>query len=110
MTARILNGNEIREHIYAELAREIADLDAAGVKPGLAAVLVGDNPASHIYVKSKIAACKKLGLASRQETPPRKHHDTGSAPSGRASERARRRGRHPRAIAVAAAGGREENF
>ncbi len=70
MTARILNGNEIREHIYAELAREIADLDAAGVKPGLAAVLVGDNPASHIYVKSKIAACKKLGLASRQETPP----------------------------------------
>ena len=70
MTARILNGNEIREQIYAELAQEIGDLDAAGIKPGLAAVLVGHNPASHIYVKSKIAACQKLGLASRLETPP----------------------------------------
>jgi methylenetetrahydrofolate dehydrogenase (NADP+)/methenyltetrahydrofolate cyclohydrolase len=70
VTARILNGNEIREQIYAELAQEIGDLDAAGIKPGLAAVLVGHNPASHIYVKSKIAACQKLGLASRLETPP----------------------------------------
>ncbi len=70
MTARILNGNEIREDIYADLAREIEDLRSAGVRPGLAAVLVGDNPASHIYVKSKIAACEKLGLASWLETPP----------------------------------------
>ncbi len=70
MTARILNGNEIRERIYDDLAQEIAELGAAGIKPGLAAVLVGDNAASHIYVKSKIAACEKLSLASRLETPP----------------------------------------
>ena len=70
MAARILNGNEIREQIYAELARDIAELAAAGVRPGLAAVLVGDNPASHIYVRSKIAACERLGIKSWMEAPP----------------------------------------
>jgi methylenetetrahydrofolate dehydrogenase (NADP+)/methenyltetrahydrofolate cyclohydrolase len=70
VTARILDGNAIREQIYAELAREIADLRAAGIRPGLAAVLVGDNPASKLYVNSKIAACKKLGLESFHLTPP----------------------------------------
>ena len=64
MTARILDGNAIRDQIYAELAQEIAALASAGIRPGLAAVLVGDNPASHIYVKSKMAACQKLGLES----------------------------------------------
>ncbi|MGB6430260.1 MAG: bifunctional 5,10-methylenetetrahydrofolate dehydrogenase/5,10-methenyltetrahydrofolate cyclohydrolase [Candidatus Acidiferrales bacterium] len=66
MTARILNGNAIRDEIYAELQHEIAALAAEGIRPGLAAVLAGDNPASHIYVKSKIAACEKLGLGSFQ--------------------------------------------
>lgn len=70
MAARILNGSAIREQIYGELAEEIASLQAAGVRPGLAAVLVGDNPASHLYVNSKIAACGKLGLASFMLTPP----------------------------------------
>ena len=70
MAARVLNGNVIRDEIYAELAGEISALAAAGIRPGLAAVLVGDNPASKIYVKSKIAACEKLGLASIQVTPP----------------------------------------
>lgn len=70
MPARILNGNAIRDEIYAELAGEISALAAAGIRPGLAAVLVGDNPASKIYVKSKIAACEKLGLASLHVTPP----------------------------------------
>jgi methylenetetrahydrofolate dehydrogenase (NADP+) / methenyltetrahydrofolate cyclohydrolase len=68
--ARILNGNAIRDEIYAELRREIADLSAAAIRPGLAAVLVGDNPASQIYVRSKIAACEQLGLGSWQHTPP----------------------------------------
>jgi methylenetetrahydrofolate dehydrogenase (NADP+)/methenyltetrahydrofolate cyclohydrolase len=68
--ARILNGNVIRDQIYAELAGEISSLAAAGIRPGLAAVLVGDNPASKVYVKSKIAACEKLGLASFHLTPP----------------------------------------
>ena len=70
MTARILDGNAIRDQIYAELAHEIAALGSAGIRPGLAAVLVGDNPASHLYVKSKIAACEKLGLASFLIRPP----------------------------------------
>jgi methylenetetrahydrofolate dehydrogenase (NADP+)/methenyltetrahydrofolate cyclohydrolase len=70
LAARILNGNLIRDQIYAELAGEIAALAAAGVRPGLAAVRVGDDPASKLYVNSKIAACEKLGLASFHVTPP----------------------------------------
>ena len=68
--ARILNGNIIRDQIYAELRHEIAVLSGEGIRPGLAAVLVGDNPASQIYVRSKIAACEQLGLGSWQHTPP----------------------------------------
>jgi methylenetetrahydrofolate dehydrogenase (NADP+) / methenyltetrahydrofolate cyclohydrolase len=64
VTARILDGNAIRDQIYAELRPEITELRAAGIRPGLAAVLAGDNPASQIYVRSKIAACEKLGLGS----------------------------------------------
>ncbi len=69
LAARILNGNKIRDEIYGELTGEIAALAAAGVRPGLAAVLVGENPASKVYVSSKIAACEKLGLASIQVAP-----------------------------------------
>jgi methylenetetrahydrofolate dehydrogenase (NADP+) / methenyltetrahydrofolate cyclohydrolase len=70
LTARILNGNAIRDQIYAELQKEISDLAAVGIRPALAAVLAGDNPASKLYVNSKIAACGKLGLASFHLTPP----------------------------------------
>ena len=69
MAARILNGNTIRDQIYGELAGEVASLASEGIRPGLAAVLVGDNPASKLYVNSKIAACEKLGLASFLVTP-----------------------------------------
>ena len=69
MPARILNGIAIRDQIYAELKQEIAALGAAGIRPGLAAVLVGENPASQIYVRSKIAACEQLGLGSWLHTP-----------------------------------------
>ena len=69
MPARILNGNTIRDEIYAELKQEIAALGAAGIRPGLAAVLVGENPASQIYVRSKIAACEQLGLGSWLNAP-----------------------------------------
>ena len=70
MTARILDGIKIRDEIFAELKGEIARLTAEGIRPGLAAVLVGENPASQLYVKSKIAASEQLGLASRIRTPP----------------------------------------
>src|SRR5216684_6725063 len=70
MTARVLDGTKIRDEIFAELKGEIARLAAEGIRPGLAAVLVGENPASQLYVKSKIAACEQLGLASWMHTPP----------------------------------------
>ncbi|HVH61957.1 MAG TPA: tetrahydrofolate dehydrogenase/cyclohydrolase catalytic domain-containing protein, partial [Candidatus Sulfotelmatobacter sp.] len=70
MTARILDGQKIRDEIFAELKDEVHLLTAAGVRPGLAAVLVGENPASQLYVKSKIAACEQLGLSSGLLTPP----------------------------------------
>src|SRR5947209_16010656 len=70
MTARILDGNKIRDQIFAELKDDVRLLTAAGVRPGLAAVLAGENPASQLYVKSKIAACEHLGMASGLITPP----------------------------------------
>jgi methylenetetrahydrofolate dehydrogenase (NADP+)/methenyltetrahydrofolate cyclohydrolase len=70
LSARILSGNAIRDQIYGELQAEIAALGAAGIRPGLAAVRVGDDPASKLYVNSKVAACEKLGLASFYLTPP----------------------------------------
>jgi methylenetetrahydrofolate dehydrogenase (NADP+)/methenyltetrahydrofolate cyclohydrolase len=69
VSARVLSGNAIRDQIYAELKQEIAALSGAGIRPGLAAVRVGENPASQIYVRSKIAACEQLGLGSWQLTP-----------------------------------------
>ena len=70
MTARVLDGTKIRDQIFAELGEEIKRLAAAGIRPGLAAVLVGENPASQLYVKSKVAACEQIGLASWMHTPP----------------------------------------
>ena len=70
MTARILDGTKIRDALFADLQVEIARLGAGGIRPGLAAVLVGENPASQLYVKSKIAACEQIGLASWLHTPP----------------------------------------
>ena len=70
MTARLLDGTKIRDQIFAELTQEISRLASQGIRPGLAAVLVGNNPASQLYVKSKIAACQQLGLASWMHTPP----------------------------------------
>ena len=70
MTARILNGNAIADEIYAEVRQQIAELSPAGIRPGLSAVLVGENPASQIYVRRKIAMCETLGLGSWLDAPP----------------------------------------
>lgn len=69
MPARILNGVAIRDRIFSELKQEIAALSGEGIRPGLAAMLAGENPASQIYVRSKIAACEQLGLGSWMHTP-----------------------------------------
>ncbi len=66
MAATILDGNTIRDQIKAELAEQIQDLKRAGITPGLAAVLVGENPASQIYVRSKVKTCDSLGLYSEK--------------------------------------------
>jgi len=70
MTARVLDGKIIRDQIFAELKDEVRLLTAARVRPGLAAILVGENPASQLYVRSKIAACDEIGLSSALVTPP----------------------------------------
>ena len=70
MTARILDGNSISAQIKAELKAEVAQLCQQGIRPGLAAVLVGENPASQVYVRSKVRTCEQLGLFSEMITPP----------------------------------------
>ena len=65
MTARILNGNELAADLRSEAAWDTAELFAdTGVRPGLAAVLVGDDPASSVYVRNKRRACDEAGLFS----------------------------------------------
>ena len=69
MPARILNGNRIRDQILLEVEAEVETLTAQGIRPGLAAVRVGDDPASEIYVRNKIKACEKVGIHSEHITP-----------------------------------------
>lgn len=66
MTAQVLDGTSIANQIYAELGQDIERLKGAGHTPGLAAVLVGDNPASKIYVNRKVAACARMEITSRK--------------------------------------------
>jgi len=68
--AKILYGAAIAAAIKQEVAEEVRALAARGIKPGLAAVLVGDVAASEIYVRSKVQACAELGLYSDLITPP----------------------------------------
>ncbi|PYJ00442.1 MAG: bifunctional methylenetetrahydrofolate dehydrogenase/methenyltetrahydrofolate cyclohydrolase FolD [Verrucomicrobia bacterium] len=62
--AKLIDGRAIAEKVYVDLRRDIAELKAKGVTPGLAVVLVGDNPASRAYVRSKDKMCRELGLHS----------------------------------------------
>jgi methylenetetrahydrofolate dehydrogenase (NADP+)/methenyltetrahydrofolate cyclohydrolase len=62
--SRLIEGRAIAEKVYAELRGEIAELKNNGRTPGLAVVLVGDNPASRAYVRSKDKMCRDLGLHS----------------------------------------------
>lgn len=62
--AKLIDGRAIAQNVYGDLRREIADLKTNGVTPGLAVILVGDNPASRAYVRSKDKMCRELGLHS----------------------------------------------
>src|SRR6204780_74219 len=70
MAAKILDGTKIASDIRSEVAAEVKAMAAAGVRPGLAVVLAGHNPASEIYVRGKVKACEEVGLYSEQHTPP----------------------------------------
>src|SRR3954468_5573616 len=62
--AKLIEGRAVAEKVYAELRGEIAELKTRGITPGLAVVLVGDEPASRAYVRSKDKMCRDLGLHS----------------------------------------------
>ncbi len=70
MPASILDGNKIAAEIRAEAAAEVRAMTAAGARPGLAVILVGNNEASEIYVRGKVKACEELGIYSEKHTPP----------------------------------------
>jgi methylenetetrahydrofolate dehydrogenase (NADP+)/methenyltetrahydrofolate cyclohydrolase len=67
---QVLDGVAIASEIKAEVGREVAELSSHGVRPGLAVILVGEVPASQIYVRSKVKTCGELGIYSEMLTPP----------------------------------------
>lgn len=66
MNARIIDGKALAASIREEVSQRAKALRAQGVVPGLAVVLVGEDPASHVYVRNKAQACEKAGLYSRE--------------------------------------------
>jgi methylenetetrahydrofolate dehydrogenase (NADP+)/methenyltetrahydrofolate cyclohydrolase len=64
MTAKLIDGNALARHIRSEVAQRVAALAEQGHRPGLAVILVGDNPASQVYVKHKVADCESVGMHS----------------------------------------------
>ena len=64
MTAQLIDGNALSRQLRTEVAQRAAALRARGTTPGLAVVLVGDNPASQVYVRNKVKACEEAGLHS----------------------------------------------
>ncbi|TAG82223.1 MAG: bifunctional methylenetetrahydrofolate dehydrogenase/methenyltetrahydrofolate cyclohydrolase FolD [Burkholderiales bacterium] len=64
MTAKIIDGKALAEKVRGRIADEVAALKVKGITPGLAVVLVGDDPASQVYVRNKVAACEKVGMKS----------------------------------------------
>ena len=69
MAATLLDGNKIANQIRAEVAAEVRTISAAGVRPGLAVILVGNNPASEIYVRGKVKSSEEVGIYSERLTP-----------------------------------------
>lgn len=70
MPAIMLDGTKIASEIKAEVAAEVRQMSAAGLRPGLAAVLIGNHSASEIYVRNKVKACESLGLHSERIVEP----------------------------------------
>jgi methylenetetrahydrofolate dehydrogenase (NADP+) / methenyltetrahydrofolate cyclohydrolase len=66
MTARILDGKSLAAQVRAEVKARVALLAQRGIRPGLAVVLAGDDPASRVYVRNKTRACEEVGVRSQQ--------------------------------------------
>jgi methylenetetrahydrofolate dehydrogenase (NADP+) / methenyltetrahydrofolate cyclohydrolase len=64
MTAQLIDGNALSKQLRQQVAADTAQLKAHGLTPGLAVILVGENPASQVYVRNKIKACEEAGLHS----------------------------------------------
>ena len=64
MTAQLIDGNALSKQLRAQVAADTVQLKAQGLTPGLAVVLVGENPASQVYVRNKVKACEEAGLHS----------------------------------------------
>jgi methylenetetrahydrofolate dehydrogenase (NADP+)/methenyltetrahydrofolate cyclohydrolase len=64
MAAQLINGTLLSQQLRADVARRAAALAAKGKQPGLAVILVGDDPASHVYVRNKVKACEEAGIRS----------------------------------------------
>ena len=64
LSAQIIDGNALSRQLRSEVAQRSAALKARGITPGLAVILVGDNPASQVYVRNKVKACEDSGLRS----------------------------------------------
>jgi methylenetetrahydrofolate dehydrogenase (NADP+)/methenyltetrahydrofolate cyclohydrolase len=70
MTAQLIDGNALSRQLRADVSARVTALKAKGITPGLAVVLVGDNPASQVYVRNKVKACEDTGMHSVLETWP----------------------------------------
>lgn len=64
MTAQLIDGNTLSRQLRESVSQRVAALKAQGVTPGLAVILVGDNPASQVYVRNKVKACEDTGMHS----------------------------------------------
>ncbi len=70
MSAEVLNGTEIAAEIKAEVGAAVRQLATRGIVPGLTVILLGNDPASEVYVRNKVRSCGELGIASTLLTPP----------------------------------------
>jgi methylenetetrahydrofolate dehydrogenase (NADP+)/methenyltetrahydrofolate cyclohydrolase len=70
MSALLIDGNALSQQMRADFAARTQSLIAQGVRPGLAVILVGENPASQVYVRNKVKACEQVGIHSLLEKYP----------------------------------------
>ena len=105
MAAALIDGRAFAEKLRARVAAAVPDfVERAGRQPGLATVLVGEDPASEVYVRAKGKATLAAGMASFERRLPADPAG-GAGPARRQSEPRRERRRHPRPAAFAAAHG-----